>query len=105
MLSVLGITGGPAERGEGECAAPPLTAMRACFFVRTPAPQMLELVEFYRTDLSILRGLGFEVVVATRWSEIPWDADLYFVWWWTWAYLPVLKARLRRRPVIVTGTF
>jgi glycosyltransferase involved in cell wall biosynthesis len=43
--------------------------------------------------------------VATRWSEIPKDADIYFVWWWTWAFLPLLRARLARRPTLVTGVF
>src|SRR3546814_6097850 len=29
----------------------------------------------------------------------------YFVWGWTYAFLPLVKSKLRRRPVIITGTF
>jgi glycosyltransferase involved in cell wall biosynthesis len=65
----------------------------------------LDRIEFYQQELEILRRLGCDVTIATRWPEIPWDADLYFVWWWTWAFLPLLKARLKHRPVLVTGVF
>lgn len=76
--------------------------MRICFFAHV-SPRALKTVEFYRQDIEILRSLGHEVETATRWGEIPRDADLYYVWWWTWA-LPVLAiARARRRPSIVTG--
>jgi hypothetical protein len=68
-------------------------------------PEILWRNEFYRQDLEALQALGCRVVIAGSWREIPWDADLYFVWWWTWAFLPLAKAKLRRRPVIVTGTF
>ena len=61
-------------------------------------------MDFYAQDLRILRDLGFDVRIATRPTELR-SADLYFVWWWTWAFLPVAFARVLRRPVIVTGTF
>jgi glycosyltransferase involved in cell wall biosynthesis len=32
-------------------------------------------------------------------------ADLYFCWWWTWAFVPITLARALGRPVIVTGVF
>jgi len=65
----------------------------------------LERHEFYKQDIDILRDLGFEVVVATRWREIPLDVDFYFIWWWQWGFLPMLKSFLRRRPCLITGTF
>ena len=79
--------------------------MRVCFFARISDPVLLERVEFYRRDLQILRDLGHDVVVATRFRDIPWNADLYFVWWWTWALLPIAKAILRGKPVVITGVF
>jgi len=78
--------------------------LTACFFCRTNDPGILERVDFYAQDLRILKDLGFDVRVATRPSELV-PANLYFVWWWTWAFLPIMYARLRRKPVIVTGTF
>lgn len=32
-------------------------------------------------------------------------ADLYFVWWWTWAFVPLLVAKILGRPCVVCGTF
>ncbi len=78
--------------------------MRICFFAPVSGREVLDRVEFYRQDLKILRDLGHEVYVATRASELR-GADVYFVWWWTWAFLPLAIARLVGRPVIVTGVF
>lgn len=75
------------------------------FFAPVRNREVLERVDFYRQDLECLRQIGCDVTVATRWREIPWDADVYYVWWWTWAWLPLAKALLRRRPVIITGVF
>jgi glycosyltransferase involved in cell wall biosynthesis len=79
--------------------------MQACFYAPVTDQQIFERVEFYKQDIDILRALGFSVTTATCWHDIPWNADLYFVWWWTWALFPLLKARVRRRPVLITGTF
>src|SRR5262249_47312849 len=77
---------------------------RACFFARVSDAKVLERVEFYAQDLRILRELGFDVHIATSAFELR-PADLFFVWWWTWAFLPVAFARTLRRPVVVTGVF
>lgn len=82
-----------------------MTNISTCFFAHVTDRSLLERVEFYRQDIDILRELGLHVTLATRWSEIPGDADFYYVWWWTWAFLPLLKAVARRRPVLITGTF
>jgi glycosyltransferase involved in cell wall biosynthesis len=76
----------------------------ACFFCRTDDPSILERVDFYAQDLRILESLGFDVRIATRPSELV-VADLYFIWWWTWAFVPIALARSLRRPAVVTGTF
>ena len=83
--------------------------MRICFYANLSAhadrKQLLNRVEFYRLDLALLRDLGHEVVEAVEPVEIPWDADLYYSWWWGHAIVPLLVARLRRRPIVVTGAF
>ena len=66
---------------------------------------MFERVEFYKQDIDILSALGMDVTIATRWSEIPWNADLYFIWWWTWAFMPLAKSAFMHRPAIITGSF
>jgi glycosyltransferase involved in cell wall biosynthesis len=86
--------------------------MRVCFFARVLPKssravrlEALQLAEFYRQDIDILRELGFEVTIATAWAEIPSDVDFYFIWWWQWAFLPMWKSIFHRRPCLVTGTF
>lgn len=76
---------------------------KICFFARVGDPEILDRVQFYAQDLRALRQTNIQVVVATSWRTIPWDADIYFAWWWTWAFMPILKATLRRRPTIITG--
>jgi glycosyltransferase involved in cell wall biosynthesis len=77
---------------------------RICFFARVADRAVLERVEFYAQDIAILKDLGHDVIVATRPTELV-RADLYFCWWWTWAFVPLTLARLLRRPAIVTGVF
>lgn len=62
-------------------------------------------MEYYRQDIEALRSLGHEVVVCNRYRDIPLRFDVMYVWWWTYALVPVLLARLLGRPSIVTGVF
>lgn len=80
--------------------------MKAVFFThKISNKEKLFYTEFYRQDIDILESLGFEVIIATRWSEIPYNCDLYYIWWWTWAFIPLLKAKISRKPAIITGVF
>ena len=74
------------------------------FFAHVDA-RYLDAFEFYKQDIDALKALGHEVVVCTRYAEIPWNFDAIFVWWWTYALVPVLLCRLLNRPCIITGTF
>lgn len=81
--------------------------LTACFFARVGDPRQIETVEFYAQDVAFLTELGFEVRVVTRIRDLlrrPND-DVYFCWWWTWAFAPVAIARAARKPAVVTGTF
>lgn len=62
-------------------------------------------MEYYGQDISALEALGYDVVVCNRYRDIPWRFDAIFVWWWTYALLPVLFARALRRPAIVAGVY
>jgi len=75
---------------------------RICFFARVASPQVLQRNGFYAQDIRALRELGHEVVVASRIRELR-PADLYYVWWWSWAFAPAALARLMRKPVVVGG--
>ncbi len=78
--------------------------MRLSFFARVADRSTLDRVQFYAQDIAILRRLGHRVDVAIRAHELR-PADLYFVWWWTWAFQPMGLAALLRRPVVITGVF
>jgi glycosyltransferase involved in cell wall biosynthesis len=77
-------------------------SQRICFFARVQSPDILERVEFYAQDIRALRELGYQVSIVTRVHDLR-PADLYYVWWWTWAMAPLALARILRRPVIVAG--
>jgi glycosyltransferase involved in cell wall biosynthesis len=74
----------------------------SCFFVKGVAVDDLERIEFYAQDVKSLRDAGYDVRFATRIRDLR-RADVFYVWWWTWAFIPVLFAKICRRPVIVSG--
>ncbi len=80
----------------------PLAGVRVCFYNRVKDRQQLTYVSHFANDIRLLRELGCDVHIATRAIELR-PADVYFVWWWTWAFQPMLLAHLLRRPIIVTG--
>lgn len=77
---------------------------KALFFAKVRTEQELHTIGFYRQDLQILADLGYDVEIAIRPGQLR-PADLYYGWWWSYAFLPVLAARLLRRPCIITGVF
>ena len=78
--------------------------MHIAFFARVKDRALLDVVDFYRNDITALGELGFHVTTATTLAELPADADLYFTWWWGSGGLSLLKSLPRRRPNIFTGT-
>jgi len=87
-----------------ESPASVLEGKRACFFVKTNDPSIIERNEFYRIDINILADLGLQTQIVTDVKSIP-NADIYVVWWWTWAFVPLIRAKLRGKPVVIVGTF
>ncbi|MFI5212929.1 MAG: glycosyltransferase family 4 protein [Gemmatimonadales bacterium] len=77
--------------------------MRACFFARVKDPALFDIVDFYRNDIRILGELGFDVVRARSFSEVPWNCDLYFTWWWGTGILSLAKSVPMGRPNVLTG--
>ncbi|WP_413764342.1 glycosyltransferase family 4 protein [Variovorax sp. Varisp41] len=62
-------------------------------------------MEYYRQDIEAFKVLGYEVIICTRYRDIPLKFDILFVWWWTYAFIPVIFTRLLGRPALVTGVF
>jgi glycosyltransferase involved in cell wall biosynthesis len=65
----------------------------------------LNTFEYYQQDIEALRALGHDVIVCTRYREIPRKFDAIYIWWWTYALWPVLLAKVMRKPTIITGVF
>jgi len=76
---------------------------KICFFARVRDKELLEIIQWYKNDIRILRELGYEVEIATTFSEIPFDADLYFSWWANGSIFPMIIAKLCRKPIIVVA--
>jgi len=65
----------------------------------------LETFEYYKKDIDALRSLNHEIIICTKFREIPLRFDLIFIWWWTYATYPLLISKFLGKPSIITGTF
>jgi len=72
----------------------------ACFFSSEGESQIMKQ-QYSLQDISILTSLGYRVVVCSRLKDIPFGCDLYFGWWAAGSMLPLLVAKLSRKPIIV----
>lgn len=79
--------------------------MKICFFCHVERKEILDIVEFYKQDIDILKAVDPNLKIAIRLVDIDWRADIIFVWWWTHAFLPVMIGRILNKKVIITGTF
>lgn len=52
-------------------------------------------------DIRILEEMDFEVIICSKLIDIPFSADLYFGWWVTGSIMPLVIAKLVRKPIIV----
>lgn len=77
-------------------------APSACFFSHESLAQ-LQKEQYSLQDIRALRELGYDLTIATTFDEIPWGCDLYFSWWAGGSVLPLIKAWLSRRPIIVVA--
>lgn len=75
------------------------------FYTHLKRKSLLKSIEFYRQDIDALSDLGHEVVICTKYREIPKKFDILFIWWWTYALIPIIISKVLNRPSIITGTF
>jgi glycosyltransferase involved in cell wall biosynthesis len=82
---------------------------KICFFSNMKGHEnwheMFKKIEFYNSDIQILEELGYEVILANRYENIDWSADLIYCWWWGYSAIPVFVSRILGKPCIVTGAF
>jgi glycosyltransferase involved in cell wall biosynthesis len=65
----------------------------------------IQSMEYYNQDIQALIELGHHVTICNRYSKIPLNFDLIYIWWWTYALYPVLLAKLLGKKSIITGVF
>jgi len=75
---------------------------KICFFAKTTKKD-LDLVQWYKNDIQILKDLGYKVILSTSFKEIPLNCDLYCSWWYTTSVFPLIKAKILNKPLIILG--
>lgn len=75
---------------------------KACFYA-TGISSNSSVEQYYQQDIDILNELGYEVVIASKFSEIPFFCDLYFSWWASGAFFPLLVSKFSRAKLIVVA--
>jgi glycosyltransferase involved in cell wall biosynthesis len=73
-----------------------------CFFSTVPS-EKLQFENYSLQDIRILEELGFKVEVVNTFSSIPLNCDLYFSWWASGSILPLIKALLSLKPIIIVA--
>jgi glycosyltransferase involved in cell wall biosynthesis len=77
---------------------------RICCYARVRDTAFFESHEFYRTDIAILRELGYEVAVTNSVAALLKErCDFFFGWWFGYGIFPAVYGWLRRKPVLVSG--
>lgn len=77
--------------------------MKICFYSRLKEDWYFDLIDFYSNDIKIFQELGHEVIKVNDWKKLPNDCDLYFIWWWSSGVIPLIKAKIWKKPVITIG--
>jgi glycosyltransferase involved in cell wall biosynthesis len=66
----------------------------------------INIFDYYKQDYDALTSLGFDVVFCNKITKLFFlKFDLIFIWWWTYAALPILISKFKNSKSIVTGTF
>jgi len=76
--------------------------LKVCFF-STVKQEKLLAENYSIQDIKILQELGHEVILADSFSKIPFGCDLYFSWWASGSILPLIKAIISNKPIIVVA--
>ena len=65
----------------------------------------IQKFEYYSLDIKALEELGVNVVICTKYREIPKDFDAIYIYWWSYALFPIILAKWKRKPAFVSGVF
>lgn len=74
--------------------------MKICFFTTTSF-ELVKNESYTYNDFIFLQESYNEVVFASNIKEIPWDCDLYFSWWLSGSFYPLIVSICVKKPIIV----
>lgn len=90
--------------GESEACLKAAFGKRICCYARVRDRMTFSVHEFYKVDIDILTSLGYEVAVVNSVYDLIFSkCDIYYAWWFGYGIIPTILARIRRKPVIVSG--
>lgn len=75
------------------------------FYSSVATRRQFSTQRFYRTDICLLRDLGYTVRLSKSWLDFLafWNYDIAFIYFYRFGLLPALIARLTGRSVLFTG--
>jgi glycosyltransferase involved in cell wall biosynthesis len=76
------------------------------FFVFKEAKQKIELTGYYKQDIDALKSIYNNVIIINNPFKLFFvKYDKIFIWWWSYALLPILISKIKGSKSYVTGTF
>lgn len=72
-----------------------------CFFAKVPDRKLLDYVQWYKNDITILQDMCQDLVISTNLKEIKTRCDLYFSWFASGSIYPLIVAKIFSKPIIV----
>jgi glycosyltransferase involved in cell wall biosynthesis len=78
---------------------------RILFYSSVSSKKQFVTQEFYRTDIRILRSLGFDVFLSRHWYDFFafWRYDLAFIYFYRFGLIPAALARMTGKGVVFSG--
>jgi glycosyltransferase involved in cell wall biosynthesis len=82
-----------------------MTPKRILFYSSVATKKQFSYQEFYRTDIHILRELGYRVILSNSFLDFFcfWKYDIAFIYFYRYGLIPAFLARLSGKRVYFTG--
>lgn len=78
---------------------------RILFYSSVASKKQFVAQEYYRTDIRILRSLGFDVLLSRHWYDCLafWRYDVAFIYFYRFGLIPAMLARISGKGVVFSG--
>ncbi|CNC63502.1 glycosyltransferase family 4 protein [Yersinia similis] len=76
------------------------------FYVKVKDISLVYDVSFYEQDIRVLKDLGFDVIVTNKYLDCFLKKyDFIYIWWWSYALIPLIWSKIKGVKSIVAGAF